>query len=268
LAGRLGVLAAVLPELDSLRGLEQSKFHHLDVYEHTIEVLRSVNRIDDHLAEYFPADATALRRVLDEPLGDDMTRAQALRFAALLHDIGKAPTRRLTDNGRVTFIGHDAVGADIVRDICRRLRTSERVREFLAQITRRHLVLGFLVHERPLSKRTIYRYLKTCSPVEVDVTLLTVADRIATRGRNAEAAIAAHLELARDLMHAALEWRAVPPRPPLRGDQLAHELGIDPGPDLGRLLGELEEASYAGEVTSADQAVEYARRLRANQPQS
>jgi poly(A) polymerase len=266
LASELGVLAAVLPELDNLRGVEQSHFHHLDVYEHTIEVLRSLNRIDGDLAEYFPGDAPTLRAILDEPLGDDMTRAEALRFAALLHDIGKAPTRRLMDNGRVTFIGHDAVGADIVRDICRRMRTSERLREFLAQITRHHLMLGFLVHDRPLSKRTVYRYLKACSPVEVEVTLLTCADRVATRGKNAEAAIAAHLELARELMHAALEWRAAggPPRPPLRGDDLAHELGIDPGPDLGRLLGEIEEASYAGEVTNADQAVEYARRLREN----
>jgi poly(A) polymerase len=71
-------------------------------------------------------------------------------------------------------------------------------------------------------------------------------------------------------MHAALEWRAAggPPRPPLRGDELAQELGIDTGPDLGRLLGALEEASYAGEVTNADQAVEYARRLRENSQQS
>jgi poly(A) polymerase len=66
-------------------------------------------------------------------------------------------------------------------------------------------------------------------------------------------------------MSAALRWRREgPPRSPLRGDELAQELGIEPGPDLGRLLGELEEASYTGEVTSADQAVEYARRLRDN----
>jgi putative nucleotidyltransferase with HDIG domain len=269
LASELGVLAAVLPEVEALRGIDQSHFHHLDVHDHTIEVLRALNEIDAHLADYFPDDARALRAVLDQPLGDDMTRGQALRFAALLHDIGKAPTRRLTENGRVTFIGHDAVGADMVRKLCQRLRTSERVREFLARITRHHLVLGFLVHERPLSRRAIYRYLKECSPVEVEVTLLTCADRIATRGKNAEAAIEAHLQLAREVMSSALEWRrAGPPRAPLRGDELADELGIEPGPDLGRLLSELEEASYAGDVTSADQAVEYARRLRDNSPRS
>jgi poly(A) polymerase len=265
LASDLNVLQAVLPELAALEGVEQSHFHHLDVFDHTIEVLNGLATIDARLSHYFPEDAHALRAVLDEPFADDLTRGQALRFAALLHDIGKADTRRLTDSGRVTFIGHDALGADMVRRLSLRLRTSERLREFLAQITRHHLVLGFLVHERPLSQRAIYRYLKLCSPVEVEVTLLTCADRIATRGKNAEAAIEAHLELARDLMSAALRWRAEgPPRPPLRGDDLAEELGMEHGPDLGRLLGELEEASYAGEVTTADQAVEYARRLREN----
>jgi putative nucleotidyltransferase with HDIG domain len=268
LASELHVLQAVLPELEALHGIEQSQFHHLDVYNHTIEVLGSLAEIDAHLAGYFPDDARELRAVLDEPLADELTRSQALRFAALLHDIGKADTRRLTDTGRVTFIGHDALGADMVRKICVRLRTSERLREFLARITRQHLVLGFLVHERPLSQRAVYRYLKLCSPVEVEVTLFTCADRIATRGKNAEEAIEAHLDLARELMTAALRWRAEgPPRPPLRGDELAQELGIEPGPDLGRLLAEVEEASYAGEVTTADQAVEYARRLRENSAQ-
>ncbi|MFL5896627.1 MAG: HD domain-containing protein [Thermoleophilaceae bacterium] len=264
LAEDLGVLRAILPELADLRGLDQSHFHHLDVYEHTVEVVRSLIEIDEQLAGFFPETARALRAALDEPLGDDLSRGEALRFAALLHDVGKRPTRQTTDSGRVTFIGHDAVGAEMIRKICMRLRTSERLREYIAALTRHHLVLGFLVHERPLSRRDVYRYLKRCSPVEVEVTLLTCADRLATRGRNADAAIEAHLELARELMAAALEWRSAPPRPLLRGDELARRLDIDPGPDLGRLLSELEEASYAGEVTTKDQAVEYARRLREN----
>ena len=99
--------------------------------------------------------------------------------------------------------------------VCGRLRTSERLSRFLAAVTRHHLILGFLVHERPLDRRAVYRYLTRTSPVEVEVTLLSCADRLATRGRNAERAIDAHLELARELMPAALEWRrAGPPRLP------------------------------------------------------
>ena len=66
-------------------------------------------------------------------------------------------------------------------------------------------------------------------------------------------------------MPAALEWRRTgPPRLPLRGNELAEELGIEPGPELGRLIAELEEAAYAGEVTDRAQTVELARRLREN----
>jgi hypothetical protein len=98
--------------------------------------------------------------------------------------------------------------------------------------------------------------------VEVEVTLLTCADRLATRGRNADAAIAAHLELARELMAEALRWRAEgPPRPPLRGDELAEALGIEPGPELGRVLAGLEEAAFAGEAGTRAEALEAARRL-------
>jgi poly(A) polymerase len=267
LADRLGLLEAVLPEVSALHGVEQSHFHHLDVYGHTMEVLRRQLELEQRLEELFGELAQPLRTVLDEPLGDELTRSQALRFGALLHDIGKPATRGVRPDGRVTFIGHDKAGEGMVRALCRRLRSSERLSRFIEGLTRHHLVLGFLVHERPLDRRTVYRYLKHTSPVEVEVTLLSCADRLATRGKNAEVAIAAHLELAHELMGEALRWRAGgPPRAPLRGDELAGELGIERGPELGRLLAQLEEAVFAGEAGSREQALELARRLRHNSP--
>jgi putative nucleotidyltransferase with HDIG domain len=260
LADRLGLLRAVVPELADLHDVDQSHYHHKDVYGHTLEVL-------ERLIELERDAAGELREVLDEPLADELTRGEALRFAALLHDIGKPATHDVREDGRVTFIGHDRLGEEMVRALCRRLRTSERLSRFLEAITRHHLVLGFLVHECPLDRRAVYRYLKRTSPVEVEVTLLSCADRLATRGKNADRAIDAHLELARELMPAALEWRRNgPPRLPVRGDELARELGIEPGPELGRLLAQLEEAAYSGEIGDRDDAVELARRLRENVP--
>ena len=268
LADRTRVLGAVLPELAELHDVEQSQFHHLDVYGHTIEVLARAIELEGSLEEVFGELAPRLRAVLDEPLADELTRLQAIRFGALLHDIGKPRTRGVLESGRVTFIGHDSVGHDMVLALCRRLRTSDRFARFVAALTKHHLVLGFLVHERPLPPRTVYRYLRMTSPVEVEVTLLSCADRLATRGKNADPAIAAHLGLARELMAAALDWRASgPPTPPIRGDELARELGIEHGPELGALLGQLAEAAYAGEATTREQAVEVARRLRHNPAQ-
>jgi putative nucleotidyltransferase with HDIG domain len=264
IADRTGVLRAVLPELTALHEVEQSDYHHLDVYDHTLEVLAQQLELETSLDDRFGADAARLRAVLAEPLGDELTRGQALRFGALLHDIGKPATRAVRADGRITFMGHDAVGERMVHALGRRLRTSERFARFVAGLTRHHLVLGFLVHERPLERAQVYRYLRRTAPVEVEVTLLSCADRLATRGRKAEIATAAHLELARELMVAALDWREHgPPRVPVRGDDLARELGIEPGPELGRLLAELEQAAYVGDAGTRQQAIELARRLRA-----
>jgi poly(A) polymerase len=267
LARRLGVLAAVLPEIDALQDVEQSHYHHLDVYGHTIAVLEQQIELlaPGRLDELFGDSAAELRRVLDEPLADGLTRAEALRFGALFHDVAKPQTRGVREDGRITFIGHDAAGQHVVGDVFRRLRTSERLRSHVGALARHHLALGFLVHERPLDRAKVYGYLSRCDPVAVDVSVLSCADRLATRGRNAERAIAAHLEVAAELIGPALRWHADgPPRPPLRGDELAAAVGIEPGPELGRLLARLSEAAYTGEATTSDEAVALARGLLAS----
>jgi poly(A) polymerase len=267
LMDRTGVTDAILPELAALRGVEQSRFHHLDVSGHTRSVLAETITLERDPERVAGADAPALLEYLAQPLANELTRGQALRFGALLHDIAKPQTRAVTPQGRITFMGHDESGARVGSEILGRLRASERLREHVAALTRHHLRLGFLVHEMPLSRRAVYDYLRTTAPVAVDVTVLSVADRLATRGDNAERAIARHLELARQMLAEGLAWVADPPRPPLRGDELASALGIKPGPVVGGLLAELEAASFSGEVATREEAIARARELIASEPE-
>jgi poly(A) polymerase len=265
LLDELGLTAVVLPELEALRGVEQGPNHHLDVHGHTLAVLEQTLEVESDLERFAGERAAETRDLLDEPLADEMSRGTALRFGALLHDIGKPATRGERD-GYVTFIGHDSVGVGIVAGICRRLRTSSRLSRHLQGLTLHHLRLGFMVHEAPLPPRRIHEYLRATEPVAADVTLLTVADRLSARGSGpfaTEEAIEAHLSLARQMLAAALDWhRQGPPEPLLRGDELAAELGIAPGPELGDLLAEIEAAQYAGEVTDRQAAIEHLRRKR------
>jgi putative nucleotidyltransferase with HDIG domain len=264
LMDELGATAQVLPELTELRGVEQSHFHHLDVYDHTRAVLTEAIELVRTPEKWFgKSQAEALGRVFAEPLANELTRGQALRFGALLHDIAKPRTQKTTDEGRITFVGHDALGAEVAGAVLTRLRASQRLIEYVADLARHHLRLGFLVHRTPLDRRTIYHYLRACEPVQVDVTVLSVADRLATRGRGADVAIERHLELARVMLDEALAWRAERPRPPVRGDELARAVGLHPGPEVGRILDDLEEASFAGEIVSPADAIERARELAA-----
>ncbi|MGA8365013.1 MAG: HD domain-containing protein [Solirubrobacteraceae bacterium] len=262
----LGVTRAVLPELDALRGVEQSRFHHRDVHGHTLEVLERTVALQADPAVVLGTDELAepVRALLAEPLADELTRGDALRWGALLHDAAKPLTGATRADGRITFMGHDARGAELARAVLERLRASERLRAHVAGLVRHHLRLGFLVHrpERPLARRTVFDYLQATAPVEVDVTLLSAADRLATRGDRAEESIDAHMCLVGPMLAAALDWRAHgPPAPFWRGDELADRLEIPTGPRLGEILRELAAAQYAGEVSTREQAFTHARRF-------
>ncbi|HEX4668352.1 MAG TPA: HDIG domain-containing protein [Solirubrobacterales bacterium] len=265
LLDELELTGVVLPELENLRGVEQGPNHHLDVHDHTLAVLEHALEVERNLDHFAGDRAAEVAELLAEPLADEMSRGTALRFGALFHDIGKPATRAERD-GFVGFRGHDEVGAEIVGGICGRLRASRRLTQHLRALTLHHLRLGFLIPEAPLPARRVHEYLRATEPVAVDVTLLTVADRLSARGAGPLASpemVEAHLALARQMVAAALDWRRDgPPAPLLRGDELAGELGIEQGPELGGLLAELEAAQYAGEVRGRAEAVEHARRVR------
>lgn len=263
LLGELGVEGAVLPELELLRGVEQGPNHHLDVYDHTIAVLEHTLEVESDLERFAGDRAAEVQELLEEPLADEMNRRTALRFGALFHDIAK-PETKAEFNGFVGFKGHDEVGAETIGSICGRLRASRKLTQHLQGLARHHLRLGFLIAEMPLPPRRVHAYLRATDPVTVDVTLLTVADRLSARGAGPIASpemVAAHLQLAREMVAAGLDWRREgPPEPLLRGDEIAAELGIEPGPELGSALAELEAAQYAGEVTDRAGAIEHLRR--------
>jgi len=262
-----GVSAEVLPELLSLQGVEQNVFHHLDVHEHTLEVLDRVRAIErDPLAAGFGEHAEAVSGLLREPLGDELTRGDSMRIAALLHDAAKPWTRAERPGGGFGFPGHDREGAQLARGVLRRLRASGALTEHVAALCLHHLRLGFMVHERPLDRRAVWRYLQATEPHAADVTIFTVADRLATRGKNAEPAIRAHLALAREVLVPAFARRTQGASEPLlRGDELARELGLRPGRKLGELLAQLEEDRFAGEIATPADALARARELLSGQ---
>lgn len=261
---RIGLFESVLPEVGRLRGVVQGPNHHLDVYGHTMEVVEGILRIESDLERFTGDRADEVSAYLSRPLADGATRATALRLGALLHDCAK-PETRSEEGGFVSFRGHDVLGAEMIEARFRELRASRKLIAYLGGLTRHHLILGFMVTQRPLSRRQVYGYLDRTDPVSIDVTLLTVADRLAARGTASIASqemVAGHMELAAELVGHGLDWdRDGPPKQFVAGNELAAELGIEPGPRLGEVMRELAAARYAGEISDASEAVDHARRF-------
>ena len=188
LMDELGLTARVLPELDALRGVEQNRYHHADVHDHTLEVLEQTVALQaDPGALLGEEHAGALRGAARRAAGRrarPRPRAAPRRAAARRRQAGDA--RRAATTARRVPGPRPRGRRAGARRSSTRLRASERLRRTSPRSTRHHLRLGFLVHERPLSRRAALPLPDArAEPVEVDVTLLSVADRLATRGRKA-----------------------------------------------------------------------------------
>lgn len=261
LLDRLGVLAVLLPESLAMRATAQPLPHHFDVWEHS---LRAVEGVDvlladlDSLAPWGPA----LRAHLAADLGDGLTRREALKLAALLHDVAK-PETRIDDGGRIRFIGHDSVGAQRAADIARRFRLSRRASQVIERLVAEHLRPMHLAQAGLITRRARFRFYRALRDEAHDLLLLALADAAALTGASPLAVwLGPGGDVARVLMAGADEEAAAAAAPALlRGEDVMAAFGLSPGPEVGRLLAVVREAQALGVVATREEALAHLREL-------
>ncbi|UBV41782.1 HD domain-containing protein [Deinococcus taeanensis] len=220
----LGLLALTVPELREGLGVAQRGFHHLDVFHHGVEAL-------DQLIARFP----------DAPL--------AVRWAALLHDVGKPRTLQCDPvTGRASFHGHDKVGAALTGQVLARLKLPGEDVRFAAALVGAHMV------PLPAGEREARRFVHRRRGLLPELLAVMLADREAARGPASSDATRLAYRRAMDRVLAALEKQPSAPAPLLRGEEIMTLLGLTPGPRVGEAARALAEAAAVGEVRSAQEA--------------
>ncbi|HEU4929634.1 MAG TPA: HD domain-containing protein [Candidatus Krumholzibacteria bacterium] len=200
-----GSLATWLPELERCAGVEQNEYHPDDVYWHSLK----------------SCDAAPRESLL-------------VRWAALLHDLGKVDTRQvLHDDGvsRVVFYGHEIVSAELAQHVLERLRYP---RDFIARC--RHLVREHMYHyESAWKEATVRRFMRRIGEDAVeDLLELRAAD---SRSRDLHTELSS-LEELRSRIDTERRARSVLTVKDLAidGSDVMRETGMSPGPDVGRVL--------------------------------
>ncbi len=268
----LGLLRYVLPELVLLQGVAQSPPHVHDVYEHTLVTVAEAERLsafpDAQLGpderEFLQPFVTELEQHFGAVVGEGRTRATLLKFAAMLHDVGKPQTRSLEPNGRIRAFGHECVGADTAEAVLGRLRFSAKEVRLVGTIVRHHMRPGWLLKSGPLTRRAIYRFFRDAGDAGIDVCILALADQLATRG---PALTREHWRDYLSLTQAMLEGyfrkseEVVAPPPLVTGRDVMALLSLEPGPRIGELLEAVREAQAEGTVTTKAEALQLLRRL-------
>ena len=299
LLDELGLMTSILPDVEALREQRQTPPHRHNVWWHTLMTVDAAERIWQilncifkesaicHLESAMYADAPdpawdevretlspfapALVRHLRRPMTAPRYRRTLLILAALLHDVGKPFT--VTEEVKpgqahpmLHFYGHEAVGARRAADWMRQFRFSRAETEFITTVVRAHLRPAHLA-ETPggVTGRAAYRFFRATGEAGVEVVLLALADHLAVWGPNLEPQRWARRRAA---ARALLEYfftrtqGAVAPPPLVNGRDLMRELNLSEGPEVGRLLEAIREAQAAGEVTTREEALALARRLK------
>jgi poly(A) polymerase len=257
-----GLLDALLPEIAPMKGAPQNQFHHLDVWEHTLDALDRFER--DPVPAPLRALGGSMAEYLAENGGQGVPMVALLKFALLLHDVAKPATRSVDASGRVRFIGHEKEGAEIARQVSGRFMMSKRARATVVLLVAEHLRTMHLSSGGPPSPRALRRFMRRVGEHWMGVVAHSWADMEASRGpartekqrvRTARTLVSIAEFCGDD--EAAAETRA----PLITGGDIVRVFGVAPGPVVGRLLRRVDEAWTDGEITTPEQATEYVRAL-------
>ncbi len=215
-----GLMGAILPELEAMKGCEQPPQFHPegDVFKHTRIML-----------ELLPQDASL-----------------PLVFSVLFHDIGKPPTSSVDENGRIRFNGHDRVGAEMTEVVMERLRFSRAEIDATVEAVRQHMVFKDVPNMRVAKlKRFMAR------PTFDDELELHRVDCASSHGM---------MDNYDFLQQKSEEFANEPiiPPPLVRGDDLI-ELGLKPGPRFGEILEAVETRQLEGMLGSRAEALEWVK---------
>jgi poly(A) polymerase len=271
----LGLLTTLIPELTQLKGVEQPKEHFWDVFEHSIQTVGAVDFLlrqgewehaeEEEVLAAIPW-SPELKEHFDREVSGGSTRGLLLKLTALLHDTAKPQTKTIEESGRMRFLGHAKEGAEIVTGIMERLRFSTKEIKLVEVMVRHHLRPTQMSNEGLPTRRAIYRYFRDTEEAGIDILFLSLADHLATRGKQLDLAKwREHAQMVAYILaqHFEEESLTVPPKL-IDGHDLISLFGLNPGPKIGEILEAVREAQAAGEVNCRDEALAYIEHLLAS----
>lgn len=264
LLDRLELLTNIFPELEQARNTTQPKEHYWKVLDHCIETVDSIEVLTQRRAgaksivRVTPWSNKTANHFATEA-GDGHTRLTLLKLIGLLHDIGKPNTKTIEDSGKIRFLGHHTLGAEMTRGILDRLRVSRKATDIAVRVVEHHLRPSQMSHGSNLpSPRAVYRYCRDLGDAALDTLYLNLSDYLAARGPDLnQLDWHAHCKKIAHVLDSLNNQKKELSEPKLiSGTGIMNTFSLEPGPQIGHLIELVEEAQATGEVSNTGEAIE------------
>ena len=216
-----GLMTFVFPEISVMYGLDQSnEYHHKDIFYHTLEVVDNAAQLSDKLD---------------------------LRLAALVHDIAKPNTRRLSKSKGYTFYGHDDVGARMLKGISTNMKFSNSTRDYITKLTSLHL-RPISLAKKDVTDSAIRRLIVDAGEEIDDLMKLCRAD-ITTKNPKNITKYLGNFDRVEKRMNEVIEIDELKAfQSPVRGDEIMKMFDLPPGKEVGKIKTMVEDAIINGEI--------------------
>jgi poly(A) polymerase len=275
LLDNIGVITYLLPELDALKGIQQSPPHILNVWEHTIKTLDELeDLLNLNMAGRVDGATENLKlAIVSQEIGrfrqqiihhfsnkinPNRNLTSLLVFSALYHDTGKPATRQAGIEGRTRFLEHEKKGADLIlyRGRALMLNQAEIIR--LQTIVMNHMRIHLFAKSNHLpSNKSIYRYFRQTGEAGVEICLLSLANILATYGTSLPVEkLSLEAKICGCLLEAKWEKEdeIVSPKKLIDGFVLQRDFGMTPGPRIRELLEAIKEGQTGGDLNNLKDA--------------
>ena len=231
-----GVLEIVFPEIAIMAGVDQRKdYHHKDVFLHTLQVVDNISKETENVW---------------------------LRFAALVHDIAKPPTKKFVEGIGWTFHGHEDLGARMMKKIFHRMKLPLHQLDYIQKLVRLHLRPIALAKEE-VTDSAIRRFVVNAGEDLEDLIVLCRADITSKNPIKVEKYLGNYERVMQKVRDVKERDQLREFQSPVRGEEIMQICNLKPSRKVGEIKTAIEEAILDGKIgNNYDEAFKYLMEIK------
>lgn len=256
---KTGLLAEILPISSDLKKVPPNLHHHLNLFEHSIEVVKQIQEI------YEKSNSEVQKHLQKVDFGGH-TRLAHLKFAGFLHDIGKPSTWTIEEEtGKHRFIKHDDIGSKMGANILKQRKFSKKQIDYIAKMIKYHIYPSHIVNNSEINNKIYMRFIRKMENEVIDIIILAMADRLSARGIEiTDEIVEKNINNLQTLLNFYLTVKtSLKPLPKLlSGEEIMELLNIKPSKELGEIIKSLKEAQLSGDINTKKEALEFINQSR------